>query len=230
MSLKAAAVVALLALPAVLLWAGPESKPREERDHLAEKVAKKVEHARRKAEKAEAELAEKEKEALKDFQKEVQEYVHLHKKQLAKLGPPEPADAQGSLAAQKALAAAIRDKRDHAKQGDVFERAVQPVFRRLIGEELKGPIALPAREAVREGNPKHEAGAVQVPLRINGDYPTGAPLSTVPPSVLLSLPELPEPLEYRFVGRDLILLDSVAGLIVDFLPAAAPRLGGPVDQ
>jgi hypothetical protein len=65
---------------------------------------------------------------------------------------------------------------------------------------------------------------VRVVVRVNGEYPPGASRSTVPPSVLLTLPPLPECLHYRFVGRDLILVDSVAQLIVDFLPAAAPAL------
>jgi hypothetical protein len=40
--------------------------------------------------------------------------------------------------------------------------------------------------------------------------------------VLLKLPPLPKDLEYRFLGRDLILLDIHANLIVDFIPAAIP--------
>jgi hypothetical protein len=57
---------------------------------------------------------------------------------------------------------------------------------------------------------------------INGQYIPAAPLSTVPPTVLLQLPPLPEELEYRFVGRTLILRDSIANLIVDFIPNAVP--------
>ena len=37
-------------------------------------------------------------------------------------------------------------------------------------------------------------------------------------SVLMALPTLPKELEFRFVGRDLILRDTHANLIVDFLP------------
>jgi hypothetical protein len=40
----------------------------------------------------------------------------------------------------------------------------------------------------------------------------------MPPSLLLNLPELPKELEYRFVGRELVLRDSAANLIVDVLP------------
>ena len=74
------------------------------------------------------------------------------------------------------------------------------------------------------GNPGLEKDSVPVVVRVNAVYPLGAPRSTVPPSLLLTLPPLPASLHYRFVGRDLILLDSVAQLIVDVLPAAAPDL------
>jgi hypothetical protein len=38
--------------------------------------------------------------------------------------------------------------------------------------------------------------------------------------VLLALPELKEGVEYRFVGRTLILRDTKANIIVDTLPNA----------
>jgi hypothetical protein len=61
-----------------------------------------------------------------------------------------------------------------------------------------------------------------VPLKINVKYPEKEPLSTVPPNVLLSLPKVPEELEYRFVGKYLILRDARANIIVDFIPNAIP--------
>lgn len=62
--------------------------------------------------------------------------------------------------------------------------------------------------------------------KVNLAYPEGATRSTMPPSILLTLPTLPECLHYRFVGRDLLLVDSVAQNIVDVLTNAAPPLGG----
>jgi hypothetical protein len=44
----------------------------------------------------------------------------------------------------------------------------------------------------------------------------------MPGNVLTALPPLPEGLEYRFVSRNLLLLDVQANLIVDFMPAAIP--------
>ena len=63
---------------------------------------------------------------------------------------------------------------------------------------------------------------MKVPPAINTDYPTRLPLATVPPSLLLKLPTLPEELEYRFLGRHLILRDIKANLIVDFIPDVVP--------
>jgi hypothetical protein len=191
---------------------GPREGPDEKTE--AAKVAKKLEKALGTADQAEA---------LRHFQGELAEYAELHDKQFAKLGSRLPPEAQEAVAAQKALAHAIASIRAKAKQGDILLPEVQPLFRRLIAEQLKGPDSLAARKAVLEGNPEDE-DSVPVVVRVNAEYPTGATRSTVPPSVLLTLPPLPAALHYRFVGRDLVLVDSVAQLIVDFLPAAAPEL------
>ena len=46
----------------------------------------------------------------------------------------------------------------------------------------------------------------------------------MPPKLLLQLPPLPKNVEYRFVGKTLILYDSLSNLIIDYLPGAAPAL------
>jgi len=67
----------------------------------------------------------------------------------------------------------------------------------------------------------------RVPLEINGAYPDHVPLQTMPPSVLSNLPQLPKALEYRIVGRDLVLRDIDANMVVDFLPNALPAEAAP---
>ena len=198
-------VVALCLVVPVL--AGPGRRSQEKNE--AEKVAKKMQKALATSE---------EREALRHFQEEVAEYAELHAKQLAKLG------AQDPLATQEALARAIEAKRAQAEPGDIFQPEIQPLFRRLIAEQLEGPDALAARQAVLEGNPGQDEDSAPVVVRVNGEYPIGAPRSTVPPSVLMTLPPLPECLHYRFVSQDLILVDSVAQLVVDVLPAATADL------
>ena len=59
-------------------------------------------------------------------------------------------------------------------------------------------------------------------LQVNMRYPDTVPLSTVPPQVLANLPTLPEDLEYRFVGDRLILLDSHAHIIADYVEKVFP--------
>ena len=58
--------------------------------------------------------------------------------------------------------------------------------------------------------------------KVNMRYPVGQPLMTFPPNLLKQLHQLPEDLEYRFVGRDLILRDVKANIIVDVIRHATP--------
>jgi hypothetical protein len=59
-----------------------------------------------------------------------------------------------------------------------------------------------------------------MPFKVNSPYPDKQPLSSVPPNVLASLPQLPKDIEYRFVGKHLILRDVRANLIIDYMPNA----------
>jgi hypothetical protein len=57
-------------------------------------------------------------------------------------------------------------------------------------------------------------------VRINGTYPDKKPLSTVPANVLAVLPRLPNDVQYRFLGRHLVLFDTRARVILDGIPYA----------
>jgi hypothetical protein len=59
-----------------------------------------------------------------------------------------------------------------------------------------------------------------VPLKVNAKYPEGAPLPTVPADLLANLPTLPTEVEYRIIGKHLILRDTEADIIVDYIPNA----------
>lgn len=159
--------------------------------------------------------------AIKDFNERVKQYWDLHKKfegaapPIDKKKEPDPA---AILQHEQALAQGIREARKGAAEGDIFTPPVQKVFIATIQEQLSSGTGAKAREIILgEGNPKNPESPARVDLAVNAKYPAKAPLSTVPPSVLLKLPKLPEGLEYRFVGRHLILYDSKANLIVDIL-------------
>jgi hypothetical protein len=154
---------------------------------------------------------------LADFSARVKAYVDLVKKADAGVPPlKETTNPADIVIAQDALAERIRAARAGAKQGDIFTPDVQKKFRTLLRPELQGKKGVETKKAIAEDGP------MAVPLKINVKYPEKEPLSTVPPNVLLSLPKLPEELEYRFVGKYLILRDARANIIVDFIPNAIP--------
>jgi hypothetical protein len=219
---------AWLAAASLLLGLASRGAPDDGKDpeELARKVAEKVEKALKKAQKAAEEAAEEEQHGIKEFLEEAREYAALHRKEEAKLTLLD-GNQDAALIAQhrRALADEIRKKRKDAKPGDIFDKDSQPLFQRAIRAQLEGPDGAPARHAVREGNPSLDDDTRRkVRLVVNGDYPPEAPVSTVPASVLLTLPRLPPEIEYRFVGRDLILLDPGAGIIVDFVRGVTPPL------
>jgi hypothetical protein len=157
--------------------------------------------------------------ALAEFHEEVEEYLELQRK-LARTLPPLPENATPAQidGYQRALERLIQRARRDAEPGDVFEADVRPVIRRLLHSVFSGPDGKALRLAMMDENP----GAV-VRIRVNARYPDTIPLSTVPPAVLKILPALPDELEYRFIGTTLILFDTVAHIIVDYVTGAVPR-------
>jgi hypothetical protein len=171
-------------------------------------------------------FAQGETEAVKDFNARVNAYMELQKRVSSNVPPLAKTETDPAKIAvrTKALANGIQQARAHAKLGEVFSPLASQEFRQIIQVELHGRAGAPSREAVKTGNPAEEKGSAEkVVLAVNAPYPAAAPRSSVPPSLLLNLPQLPMGLEYRFLGRHLILLDSMANLIVDYLPDVVPK-------
>lgn len=118
---------------------------------------------------------------------------------------------------RQALADAIRQARADARPGDIFTRETQTVVRRLMKQVFEAPAG--GANAKKTVNEENTSG---IALAVNKRYPDNAPLTTMPPKVLNNLPQLPEPLQYRFIGKTLILLDGDAELIVDYVPNVMP--------
>jgi hypothetical protein len=155
---------------------------------------------------------------LKEFAERVQAYAKLHQEQEALLPALEPTGEQREIVAhQQALASKIRAARSKAREGDVFTPAIRKQFLRLTRAAFQGAAGQNARMSLNQGEP-----VKFLRVRVNDTYPEGIPLSTVPPTLLINLPRLPEEVEYRIVDRDLILLDLKANLIVDFIRKAIP--------
>lgn len=161
-------------------------------------------------------------EEVEEFLEEVGEYLEHRDKARAELPKlREQAEPEEVTAYAKQLADNIRARRRGAKQGDVFRPKLARGFKRVVAYELRA--GHDRKVALTEGNPTGDEERIRPPkVVVNGQYIPAAPLSTMPPTVLLALPTLPEEVEYRFVGRSLILRDAVANLIIDFIPNAVP--------
>jgi hypothetical protein len=152
--------------------------------------------------------------AIAEFKIRVDAYADLHRR-LAKgeASQKETHDAARLNVAKATLTARVQAARSTAKQGDIFMPAIRPVFRRLLAPELKGEDGRDAKAILKDDAPAPGT----VPFKVNAKYPGDQPIPTVPASVLLSLPALPAPLEYRIVGQHLLILDTAADLVVDYL-------------
>ena len=157
--------------------------------------------------------------ALKEFTGRVEEYLKLSKtieKQLPAMKSTE--ELPEMIAAhQQALARKIREARPHARAGDIFTRATREAFRHVIRGVFQDPQNATARTAIRQRDTVKE-----VRLQVNGIYPDAVAETTFPSTLLQKLPTLPEELAYRIVGRDLVLVDSKANLVVDLFHEALP--------
>jgi hypothetical protein len=153
-----------------------------------------------------------------EFQHRVDDYMKIHKQALAEIRPLKPTDSPEEIAEhRRRLAHKIREARRHVQQGDIFTPQVSRLFRKIVATSFHAPGAAQIRASLRRADP-----VPPMRLRVNARYPKGLPLQSTPPSFLTDLPRLPQGLQYRIVGRDLVLLDVDAALIVDYLPQALP--------
>lgn len=154
--------------------------------------------------------------AILAFHKHLEAYMKVHNEAEAKVPnlkrTDDPVEISGR---EKALAETIMTLRAGAQEGVVFAPDVQQHFRTIITEDF-GKRSLADRRALVHELPKG------VKVSVNVIYPTTTPLITFPAALLQKLPDLPPELEYRIVGRHLILRDVKANLIVDVLRDAVP--------
>jgi hypothetical protein len=154
---------------------------------------------------------------LRDFQKRVEEYHKLRKTVERRLSTLKRTESQSTIQGhEEGIAAGIREARRSAIQGDIFSPEIAGQFRRLMGLAMQGGDATRVRQSLKSAEP------VKLQLHVNDHYPATAPLQSTPPTLLMTLPKLPEELEYRLVGRSLVLRCVKGNLIVDFIPNIMP--------
>jgi hypothetical protein len=150
------------------------------------------------------------------FQQRVSDYVALHRLLEGPVPAPQVStDMRTVRAAMHALAVRIQAARKDARQGDIFTVEVARMFHRRIAtclaqEEIEAILADQRYQATPQ---------------VNAVWPVTVPFDFVPPQLLATLPHLPPELQYRIIGRSLVLWDHHANLIVDILPGALTPKG-----
>lgn len=166
-------------------------------------------------------LTPEESAALATMNDRLKTYVDLHR-DIERGLPERKADATPTdiHARQMELQKRLQERRASAKPGDIFTAEARPVILRLLARVFDGPEGRQLKASIMDENPLN-LGSYK--LRVNAAYPDDVPVTTVPPEVLQTLPELTEDLEYRFIDDALILFDVHAHTIADYIEHALPK-------
>jgi hypothetical protein len=152
---------------------------------------------------------------MTQFINRVYDFVELHRRAAAGIEQPLCSDPEGVARQADALANAIRIARPRAKEGDIFTMAASEMFRTKIAAIIRRTdfdvAAFLARHAY-EGD--------EMDVQVFGTLDWHTHLALTP--LVRELPALPPELEYQFVGRDLVLVDVAANMVVDVLRDALP--------
>lgn len=149
-------------------------------------------------------------ETLAEFNRRVEDYAALRAR-LEKGLPPlvvttNPDEIEDF---EHRLADRIDDARG-SRRGQIFIPTMEGQLKRMLATQLDpGTLALIM-----------EDGPGEIDVDINETYSKKHPLATMPPKLLLLLPDLPKDLEYRFVGRHFVLRDARANIVIDEIPYA----------
>jgi hypothetical protein len=148
---------------------------------------------------------------MADFSLRVQRYSELRTSLETGLPPLRLTDDVSELRSRElALAERIRLARPGATEGEFFTPTISIEFKRVLLIQMD----VDTWESLMDDNPG------EFDHKINGTYPKKKPLSTVPPNILAALPTLPDGIQYRFLGRHLVLHDTRANVILDRIPNA----------
>jgi hypothetical protein len=111
---------------------------------------------------------------------------------------------------RRSLAGAIRAARPGAVPGEFFTPATRAQFQLVLARMMDARMWA----VIMDENP----GAFG--HDVNATYPDGKTFSTMPALLLAELPGLPDDIQFRFVGRRLILYDVRANTIMDWMADA----------
>ena len=149
-------------------------------------------------------------ETLVEFNRRVQDYAALRSRLEAGLPPLAlTTNADDIESFERRLTERLRHARG-SRRGQLFIPAMEAQLKRMMAARAD-PVTV---SAIMDDNPG------EFDVDVNETYKKKYALGTMPPKLLLLLPDLAPDLQYRFVGRHLIVYDVRANMIVDEIPYA----------
>ena len=150
------------------------------------------------------------------FLRAVDDYVLTHR--IVSPVPPEVMCLpDGAVAVVNDLAAIPLDARPAPREGDIFALEVADAFRDRIAKAVRQH-EINVWDLVADMN---EDEMVAPAVGVNERLPVGVGDRSVQ-WLVSALPTLPEQLEYKLVGRDLVIFDAHDDIVVDVLRVALP--------
>ena len=137
---------------------------------------------------------------LRQFAQSVHSYAPLHQRALESVPRGLCGGAEDIELTRSLLDGEVRRLRPKAREGEIFTREVGALIRRRL--EVAAVTSDPGGGSIRA-------------VTVNAAYPPY--FGDQPWAAFHALPPLPGELEYRLIGRDLVLVDVMANLVVDVL-------------
>jgi hypothetical protein len=163
-------------------------------------------------------LTDAEQETAKEFEKRVNDYASFRDKLEGTIPSLDDKSTPDEIVKhQQALAALIQKERKNPVPGEFFTPATVALFKRIIVSTVAGKDDKAEKGSVMDENP-----GTMPTVGVNDKYPAGVMVTTMPVELLDQLPKLAEKMEYRFLGKRLVLVDSEATLVVDITENILP--------
>ena len=156
--------------------------------------------------------------ASKEFADAIAKYMAMRQTLHSEaLGPVKNSSSSELNDASDVLAGSIQRARRDASVGSIFNESVAAMIKRHIAETVRSEHLVSALADI------DDEGTAGPSPKLHLRLPVTAQMATMPPALLKVLPPLPKALEYRILGRYLVLRDVDASLIIDYIPMAVPR-------
>jgi hypothetical protein len=163
-------------------------------------------------------LTDAEQQTSKEFEKRVDDYASFRDKLEGTIPAlKDKATPEQIVQHQQLLAAMIQKERKNAAPGELFTPDTVALLKRIVVATLAGKDDKAEKETVMDENP-----GTMPTVGVNDKYPDGVAVTSMPAELLDQLPKLPDKMEYRFLGKRLVLLDSRAAVVVDITPNILP--------